>query len=150
MVKNDLFDRYCRLIISALERFQKKLYIRVDAELNRLQTDKKVFLAIDFSHIDIVKTLKILILEKMKLFKVFRFFRHFFYVRWEGHIYSFVERRKIYRLVYSLIFSRKNFQKKNSKYNCRANIFFSLDFFEKLKGQKSQSIVNSLWWGFRR
>ena len=55
MVKNDLFNHYCRLIISALERFQKKLYIRVDAELNRLQTDKKVFLAIDFSHIDIVK-----------------------------------------------------------------------------------------------
>ena len=81
MVENDLFDRYRRLIISALECFQKKLYTRVDAELNRLQTDKKVFLAIDFSHIDIVKTLKILILEKLKLFKVFRFFRHFFYVR---------------------------------------------------------------------
>jgi len=49
MVKNDLFDRYCRLIISALERFQKKLYIRVDAELNRLQNDRKSFLAIDLS-----------------------------------------------------------------------------------------------------
>ena len=56
----------------------------------------------------------------------------------------FVERQKLYRLVYSLIFSRKNFEKK-SKYNPRANIFFSLDFFEKLKGQKSQSVVNSLW-----
>jgi len=43
MVKNDLFDRYCRLIISALERFEKKPIIWIDAELNRLQNDRKSF-----------------------------------------------------------------------------------------------------------
>ena len=136
MVKNDLFDRYCRLIISALERFEKKPIIWIDAELNRLQNDRKSFLAIDFSHIDIVKTLKILILEKLKLFKVFRFFRHFFYVRWEGHIYSFVERRKIYRLVYSLIFSRKNFEKKNQNTIVEQISFFRSIFSKNWRVKK--------------
>ncbi len=57
-MKNGLTEQYSILIILTLECFEKKSYIGIDAELNGLQTDKKSFLAIDFSPIHIVKILK--------------------------------------------------------------------------------------------
>ncbi len=57
-MKNGLTEQYSILIIITLESFEKKSYIRIDAELNGLQTGTKGFLAIDFSPIHIVKILK--------------------------------------------------------------------------------------------
>jgi len=61
---------------------------------------------------DMAKILKVLDYDTEQLQKVFKFFRHYFGIGCKCHIYSFVEHQKFYRMVYSLIFSRKNSEKK--------------------------------------
>jgi hypothetical protein len=100
---------------SALEHFKTTWNTSFNAELNGLQSDISIFLAIDFwpRHlVKILKKAKYFICEKNTVFGLFRFNIESIE---KCLIYSFVEQVKLYRLVYKPIWIVNQFNGKNSQ-----------------------------------
>ncbi len=129
-LKNRLTGRYSIPIISVLENFEIKSNIGIDAELNGLQTNKKIFLANDFQRIDMVKILKSDSYSKTWSYIIFEIFQPYIGIEERRHIYSFVEQFKLYRLVYNSTLIEKKIEKNISIKEKKIFFSFFSIFFE--------------------
>jgi hypothetical protein len=100
-------------IIPALGRFENKPNIWIDAELNGLQTDEKIFLIFDLWLGHLVKILKCDEQAKVWSYIVFDFFWPYTDIIEKRQIYRFVEQLNLYRFVYNSILLEKQIEGKS-------------------------------------